>query len=508
MARVSDRLRSAYRLGVQGLWILLLVSIPVTSFPPLVDLVGGTPVAPLAMVPLAGLILFWLIPALLRGRGLPLLALSFLFFLVIVVISAAAGLGLGILPLRGAGVLGRELRALFTLALGAGFYLTAALLPEGHQGLRRALRFISIGGLLTLLWAAVQSGVVMTGGEDVPQAFVNLHRLIASRDLVPDRLTGMAFEPSWFGDQLVTFYLPLWVGAVLTRTSAWSSSRRGWWVEALLGVVGLVALLLTRSRISYLSLTLAFGLLGLYGVWQAAGWIQRRLAARGGRAGRVPARAFKGVMVLLFVSLASAALVGAAWAYSRVDPRMVRLFQTFDRLAEVRAYYPNEVAYEVANRVAFAERVAYWQAGMATFADHPLLGVGLGNSGFFIESNLPGYAYRLTEIKDLRSGAFAGLPNPKNLWVRLLAETGVVGFAAFLSWWVMTGVTAVVLWRRSRGLLRLLGLAGVLGLMAAVGEGFSLDTFALPHMWILVGLVARASVTRDLSEPPAPGYPV
>ena len=32
MARVSDRLRSAYRLGVQGLWILLLVSIPVTSF--------------------------------------------------------------------------------------------------------------------------------------------------------------------------------------------------------------------------------------------------------------------------------------------------------------------------------------------------------------------------------------------------------------------------------------------------------------------------------------------
>ena len=60
MARVSERLRSAYRLGVQALWILLLVSIPVTSFPPLVDLVGGTPVAPLAMVPLAGLILFWL----------------------------------------------------------------------------------------------------------------------------------------------------------------------------------------------------------------------------------------------------------------------------------------------------------------------------------------------------------------------------------------------------------------------------------------------------------------
>jgi O-antigen ligase len=505
---VSERLRSAYQLGVQGLWVLLLVSIPITSFPPLVDLVGGTPVAPLAMVPLAGLIVAWLVPALVRGRKVPWLALPFLVFIVIVVLSAAAGLALGILPLRGASVLGRELRALFTLALGVGFYLTAALLPEDHQEMRRALRFITLGGVLTLLWATVQSGVVMTGGEDVPQAFVDLHRLIAPRDLVPDRLTGMAFEPSWFGDQLVTFYLPLWVGAVLTRTSAWSSSRRGWWVEALLSVWGLAALLLTRSRISYLSLTMAFGSLGLYGVWQAAGWIQRRLAARGGLAGRVPSWALKGVMVLLSLSLSSAALVGAAWAYSRVDPRMVRLFQTYDRLPEVRAFYPNEVAYEIANRVAFAERVAYWQAGMATFADHPLLGVGLGNSGFFIESNLPGYAYRLTEIKDLRSGAFAGLPNPKNLWVRLLAETGLVGLAAFLTWWVLTGATALVLWRRGTGVQRLLGLAGVLGLIAAVGEGFSLDTFALPHVWILAGLVARASIAPEGSAPPDAGHAV
>ena len=38
---MNDRLRSAYRLGVQWLWILLLLAIPVTSFPPLVDLVGA-----------------------------------------------------------------------------------------------------------------------------------------------------------------------------------------------------------------------------------------------------------------------------------------------------------------------------------------------------------------------------------------------------------------------------------------------------------------------------------
>jgi hypothetical protein len=97
------------------------------------------------------------------------------------------------------------------------------------------------------------------------------------------------------------------------------------------------------------------------------------------------------------------------------------------------------------------------------------------------------------------------LPNPKNLWVRLLAETGLVGFAAFLTWWVLTGATALLLWRRGTGLQRLLGLAGVLGLIAAVGEGFSLDTFALPHLWILAGLVARASIAPERSAPPAAG---
>ena len=158
--------------------------------------------------------------------------------------------------------------------------------------------------------------------------------------------------------------------------------------------------------------------------------------------------------------------------YSRIDPRMVRLFQTVELLPEVRAHYPNEVLYELANRVAFAERIAYWEAGFRTFSTHPVLGVGFGNSGFFMQANLPGYAFRLTEIRDLISGEFAGLPNPKNLWVRLLAETGLLGFAAFLTWWIVIGAGAVLLWRRGHPLERLIGCAGLLGWIAGLGEGF------------------------------------
>ena len=488
---INPRLRAAYDLIVDGLWLVLLVSIPVTSFPPLVDLVGGTPVAPLALVPLGALGAIWLVPALLRGRRLPVLVVPLLLFASVAILSAGVGLSLGILPVRGTSVLGRELRALLTLALALGFYLCAALFPGERGRLRLALRAITIGGVLMLLWSTVQAGVVMTGGESVPQAFVDLHRLIAPRDLVPDRLTGMAFEPSWLGDQLVTFYLPLWLASVLTRTSAWSSGRRSWWVEAALGLWGVVVLVLTRSRISYASFAVALGVLGLVAVWRGAGRIPQARTPGQGHARRGGVLLWRLATVLVFLGLCAGVTGGAAWAYSRVDPRMIRLFQTLDRLPEARALYPNEVVYELANRVAFAERIVYWQAGFTTFAKHPLLGVGFGNAGFFMEGNLPGYAFRLTEIRDLLSGEFAGLPNPKNLWIRLLAETGLVGFAAFLTWWLLVGASAASLWRRGSELERLIGCAGLIGWLAAIGEGFSLDTLALPHIWILLGLVTH-----------------
>jgi O-antigen ligase len=154
--------------------------------------------------------------------------------------------------------------------------------------------------------------------------------------------------------------------------------------------------------------------------------------------------------------------------------------------------------------VAFAERIAYWEAGLRTFAAHPVLGVGFGNSGFFMQANLPGYAFHLTEIRDLISGQYAGLPNPKNLWIRLLAETGILGFGGFITWWIIMGVAAVRRWRPGRGLSGMIACAGLLGLIAGLGEGFSLDTFALPHTWVLLGLLTHVVTRSRIDEGPSP----
>jgi hypothetical protein len=41
-------------------------------------------------------------------------------------------------------------------------------------------------------------------------------------------------------------------------------------------------------------------------------------------------------------------------------------------------------------------------------------------------------------------------------------------------------------------LLRTVGLAGQIVLVAFLAEGFSVDTFALPYLWISLGIISAA----------------
>jgi hypothetical protein len=142
-------------------------------------------------------------------------------------------------------------------------------------------------------------------------------------------------------------------------------------------------------------------------------------------------------------------------------------------------------------RFAFLERVVYWLTGWRTFGEFPLFGVGLGNTGFFFVQNLPSIGYASYEIRDLVY-RFSSLPNVKSLWVRLLSETGVAGFSIFLGW-------LFVLWQSTRltdhspkRLFKSLALAGQLALIALIAEGFSIDSFALPYLWVSAGLISAA----------------
>ena len=109
---------------------MLLFTLPVTSSPLVASFSGGeTPVSPLSLIPLIGVIILIIIPYLVRGGRLSRLGLPLLVFCVLALISAAASIFLPMIPFKGQGVSGRLIRGILTLGIGIAFYLSAMILP-------------------------------------------------------------------------------------------------------------------------------------------------------------------------------------------------------------------------------------------------------------------------------------------------------------------------------------------------------------------------------------------
>jgi hypothetical protein len=96
------------------------------------------------------------------------------------------------------------------------------------------------------------------------------------------------------------------------------------------------------------------------------------------------------------------------------------------------------------------------------------------------------------------------VPHIKRRWGRLLAETGITGFALFICWCYILWHSAQVLRGQKDRLMRMIGLAGSFVLIGFIVEGFSLDTFALPYYWFSFGLITAAcEIMRRTLIPPA-----
>lgn len=121
------------------------------------------------------------------------------------------------------------------------------------------------------------------------------------------------------------------------------------------------------------------------------------------------------------LALALAALFFALWSAGLMPRSVVSRITT--AATDLFSFSDVRGANFTPANFAVIERLAHWQAAIAMAQDHPLFGVGLGN-----------YALRYTDYHLINWEAPLG--HAHNLYLNFLAETGVVGLAAYLAFWM------------------------------------------------------------------------
>ncbi|MCF6278475.1 MAG: O-antigen ligase family protein, partial [Anaerolineales bacterium] len=298
------------------------------------------------------------------------------------------------------------------------------------------------------------------------------------------RVSGFSFEPSWLAGQLATLYLPWLTASLLTGFKITKTKC----LEPILLVFTSVILLLPNSRggllivlLSTFMTVLAAGrqairlsLLWFFRAPKRSGWIRfphlREWSLR------------IGVFLLLLGIVTGATVFLASQNY-------------FNRLWTVSA----DSLPEYFVKTNAGGRVSYLWATIKIFGAHPWLGTGLGSSGFYLYQNLPDWALsNIPEITKQLAPSSLAYPNPKNMYLRLLAETGIVGAMLFVSF--LLGILAEIKDLFASSAYKFIGVAGLFSWVAIGIYYLMQDSFAMAELWINFGIVLGLTTSLPLKK--------
>jgi hypothetical protein len=491
------------------LWAAALIFLPISSFPLLSSLYGGL-VAPLSLIPFIILLLLVTIPLLFHRGSLPKETIPLIAFFLVVIISCAAAYFIFIPGFKGKSVPAQEIRALFTLAVGLTFYLVTTSWVRSVERLQKSWKYITIGGILVVVWASLQAFYILKHAEFYPSWMNQIQSWLSLRSPQYSprygRVNGLTYEASWFAHLMVMVYLPIWIAATYQKTSAFKFRLFHISTENVLLVLGVGVFFLSSPRIGLLSFLLMvlylFLRLNLSIYRRTVAYLSYRQSHRPDGAIRLHSNWIKLFTSISIFAVYALVLFGVFYLVVQRDWRLATLVSnppTTQELIGLLTLDQNTLL-ELSHRFIFLERMVYWLNGWNVFNQYPWLGVGLGNAGFFFPKLAPAMGWASFEIRNVLF-YFTQLPNVKSFWFRLLAETGIVGFSLFITWMYVLFQSARYSFHSQNPTVKTFAFAGQLALLAFVGEGFSIDSFAMPYLWVFAGLIAAIAMLcrNDLS---------
>ncbi len=312
-------------------------------------------------------------------------------------------------------------------------------------------------GLVVALLAAGLLEVALGGYQFVrqagPEAFVVMGRFM--------RAYGTFRQPNPYAGYLG------YLMSIAISLALWAVGR--WWRRRQAGDLGLG--LVTGGT------ALALGA-GILMSWSRGAWMGLLAAAAAVlalRNRRAAALTLAGTVLLVAVI----ALAGTGWLPDSIA----------GRLSDLGGYVvgPDAAHTEITDaNFSVMERLAHWDAGLRMFADHPWLGVGIGNYGV-------SYArYALAHW-------YEPLGHAHNVFINFLAETGALGFGAFAVFWLGLAWLAARTASRTGGSQAALAI-GVLGTVIYISVHSLFDNLFVQHIQLQLALLMGVLVTDQVDR--------
>jgi len=359
-------------------------------------------------------------------------------------------LGVGALSLLQARSWSEGVPELLKWAEFAAVYLVAA------QVLGRRYVWWVVGALLAAGLVEVALGAYQFLRQVGPEAFILAGRFM--------RAYGTFRQPNPYAGYL-GYLVPVAVSLTVAGVWLWWHSRKpiGLFIAATCGMTSL-------------ALVIGIGL-----SWSRGSWIALAAALLAVMAMR-DRRAAIAALVAGLVFVVILLMAGTTWLPGALS----------ERVSGLGSYVagPNPARTEITDEnFAVLERLAHWQVGWRMFEDHPWIGVGIGNYGTEYGQYAPAHWYE-------------PLGHAHNIFINFIAETGILGLAAFLLFWL----GALRFAWRSAGHLRGFPAAlaiGVFGTLVYLTVHSMFDNLFVQHMQLqlalLLGGVASLEMTKAVS---------
>ncbi len=336
----------------------------------------------------------------------------------------------------------------------------AALYVVGLQVLGRRSALVVVAALLVAGISQSVLGAYQFLTQTGPEGFILMGRFMRSH--------GTLGQPNPYAGYL-GYLAPVAAAITVTALGMWRNTGRPRDLVTCIICAGtafaLVAgILMSWSRGAWLGLSA--GLLVVFGLTSRRSALIALLA----------------VSVLILV----VAVAGIGWLPDSIEGRVQDLGSYTGNLDPAKTEITDE-------NFSVLERLAHWQAGRLMFEHEPWLGVGIGNYSAYYDRYAQPYWYD-------------PLGHAHNVFINFLAETGILGLGAFVTFWMAVAFSlSRRVWRGCQAWEKALAV-GLLGTWMYLTTHSLFDNLFVGHMQLQLALLLAALFA--LRRPPnVPAFP-